>query len=70
MTALADAVAFRGLSDNQISTIANGTFAGLTALTLLYDARLWGFMVMFGSRWCLHGCGDLFPQAYLRPAFL
>jgi hypothetical protein len=71
VTALAHAVVCRRrwLYTNQISTIANGAFTGLTALTELYGAGLWGFMVMFGSRWCLHGCGDLFPQAYLRPAF-
>jgi hypothetical protein len=30
------------LNNNQISTIANGTFAGLTALQYLYGAGLWG----------------------------
>jgi hypothetical protein len=42
--ALAHAVACRrrDLDSNQISTIANGAFAGLTALTDLYDAGLWG----------------------------
>jgi hypothetical protein len=42
-TALADVVLCRRrrLNSNQISTIANGAFAGLTALTDLYDAGLW-----------------------------
>ncbi len=39
----------RDLSFNQISTIANGTFAGLTALTLLYGAGLWAGRVIFGA---------------------
>jgi hypothetical protein len=34
------------LSYNQISTIANGTFAGLTALTQLYGAGLLGFFLL------------------------
>ncbi len=52
MTALAHAVVSRRrqLYSNQISTIGNGAFTGLTALTSLYGAGLWGFMVMFGSR--------------------
>ncbi len=43
VTALAHAVVClrRELYNNQISTIANGTFAGLTALTVLYGAGLW-----------------------------
>jgi hypothetical protein len=43
MTALADAVLCRcrRLDSNQIRTIANGAFAGLTALTELYGAGLW-----------------------------
>jgi hypothetical protein len=43
VTALAHAVVFlrRQLQGNQISTIDNGTFAGLTALTELYGAGLW-----------------------------
>jgi hypothetical protein len=42
-TALANAVVCRArlLQDNQISSIAKGTFAGLTALTQLCDAGLW-----------------------------
>ncbi len=41
-TALAHAVVCRRrqLYNNQISTIASGAFAGLTALTLLYAAGL------------------------------
>ncbi len=43
-TALAHPVACRRryLNSNQISTIANGTFAGLTTLTSLYGAGLCG----------------------------
>ncbi len=43
VTALAHAVACRrrSLNSNQISTIVNGTFVGLTALTVLYVAGLW-----------------------------
>jgi hypothetical protein len=33
------------LYSNQISTIANGAFAGLTGLTYLYDAGLWAWAV-------------------------
>jgi hypothetical protein len=55
------------LFTNQISTIANGAFTGLTALQVLYDMGLWGFMVILLA--ALHGCGHLFPRAYLRPAF-
>jgi hypothetical protein len=54
-TAPADAVVCRqrDLNRNQISTIANGTFAGLTALTLLYGAGLWaGLSLLLAS--CLH----------------
>ncbi len=42
---MTDAVACRCrvLSNNQISTIANRTFAGLTALTELYGVGLFGF---------------------------
>jgi hypothetical protein len=45
MTALADAVLCRRryLDSNQIRTIANGAFAGLTALTSLYGAGLWAW---------------------------
>ncbi len=39
----------RDLFSNQISTIANGAFAGLTALTTLYGTGLW----VFGCLWCL-----------------
>ncbi len=41
-TALAHALVCRrrSLSNNRISTIANGAFGGLTALTLLYVAGL------------------------------
>ncbi len=39
----------RDLSFNQISTIANGTFAGLTALTSLYGVGLWAGRVIFGA---------------------
>ncbi len=43
VTALAHAVLCwcRWLDSNQMSTIANGTFSGLTALTELYGAGLW-----------------------------
>jgi hypothetical protein len=34
---------------NRISTIANGAFTELTALTQLYGAGLFGFWVIFGS---------------------
>jgi hypothetical protein len=69
VTALAHAVVCRRryLSNNQISTIANGAFAGLTALTDLYGAGLW-VRVIFGSR-CLVLAWMRFPRAYLRPAF-
>jgi hypothetical protein len=42
-TALAHAVVCRRrwLHNNTISTISNGAFAGLTALTELYDTGLW-----------------------------
>ncbi len=72
MTALAYAVVCRcrDLWNNQISTIANGTFTGLTALTQLYGAGLWGFWLsLVLVAWSLHGCGHLFPRAYSRPAF-
>jgi hypothetical protein len=57
VTALSHAVVCRrrSLSSNyQIGTqtIANGTFTGLTALTELYGAGLWGCWLIFGSR-CL-----------------
>jgi hypothetical protein len=45
--ALAHAVVSRcrDLDSNRISTIANGTFSGLTALQYLYGAGLWGFLL-------------------------
>jgi hypothetical protein len=45
-TALAHMVVCRRrwLFSNQISTIADGAFAGLTALTQLYDSGLWGYL--------------------------
>jgi hypothetical protein len=53
---------YRGLDNNQISTIANGAFAGLTALTGLYGAGLWvlGYLwfVLLGGG--IHA-GTLFP---------
>jgi asparagine N-glycosylation enzyme membrane subunit Stt3 len=47
----------RRLSSNQISIIANGTFAGLTALTWLYGVGLW----VLGYLWCflLGTCMDV-----------
>ncbi len=39
----------RDLSFNRISTIANGTFAGLTALTSLYGVGLWAGRMIFGA---------------------
>jgi hypothetical protein len=39
----------RRLSSNQISIIANGAFAGLTALSTLYGAGLWAVSVIFGA---------------------
>jgi hypothetical protein len=53
-TALAHGLVFRRrhLSNNQISTIANGAFAGLTALTRLYDVGLWA-----GLAWSLDAQG-------------
>ncbi len=51
--ALAHAVVCLGrvFSSNQISSIANGAFAGLTALTQLYGAGLWAVSVI--RVWCL-----------------
>ncbi len=51
MTALPHVVAFRRrqLHNNQISSLADGTFAGLTALTVLYVAGLW-IGVQHGAR--------------------
>ncbi len=72
MTALSHAVVCRRryLYNNQISTIANGAFTGLTALTELYGAGLWGFWLSLAvAAWWLHGCGGLSRRAYLRPAF-
>jgi hypothetical protein len=58
------------LHANQISTIANGAFTGLTALRVLYGAGLWGFWLSLAvAAWWLHGCGGLLRRAYLRPAF-
>ncbi len=56
-TALAHAVVSRcrALYMNQISTITNGTFAGLTALTELYGAGLWAGLSSLLAAWCLHG---------------
>jgi hypothetical protein len=45
----------RDLSSNQISTIANGTFARLTALQSLYDAGLSVVFLFLLAAWCLHG---------------
>jgi hypothetical protein len=44
------------LYSNQISTIANGAFTGLTALTELYGAGLWGLGYLWLS--LLGGCMD------------
>jgi hypothetical protein len=66
--ALADAASCRcrHLSNNQISTIANGTFTGLTALTWLYGAGLWGFgLSLVLAAWLSHGCGGLFEGCFL-----
>jgi hypothetical protein len=53
-------ILLRWLYSNKISTIANGTFAGLTALTRLYGAGLLAGWVFLGPCfWCLHGCGSL-----------
>jgi hypothetical protein len=55
-TALAHAVVcrHRDLSRNQISTIANGTFSGLTALAGLYGAGLCGLpgLSLVLAAWC------------------
>ncbi len=68
-TALAHAVLCwcRWLSSNQISTIANGTFAGLTALTELYGAGLWAGMSLlrFVLAWIWGAEGW---QSFPRPA--
>ncbi len=58
MTALAEAN--RYFYNNQISAIANGTFAGLAELTELYGAGLCAERPS-----CLHG--SLAPRAYFRP---
>jgi hypothetical protein len=61
-TALAHGLVFRRrhLSNNQISTIANGAFAGLTALTRLYGAGLWAGLAWSleaqGCNWFLRAC--------------
>jgi hypothetical protein len=55
---LAHAVVCRGryLSSNEISSIANGAFGGLTALTYLYDVGLRvGLSLLLVAWWCLHG---------------
>ncbi len=59
VTALTHAVVCRRrrLESNQISTIANGAFTGLTALTWLYDAGLWGFWLNLVS--LLDACMDV-----------
>ncbi len=71
MTAPAHAVVCRcrSLWGNRISTIANGTFAGLTALTELYGAVLWGKGYLW--LWLLVGCMDagLIRRAYLISAY-
>jgi hypothetical protein len=56
-TALAHAVFCRRrwLTSNQISTIANGAFAGLTALTELYGTGLW-VRVIFGACCLVFAC--------------
>jgi hypothetical protein len=41
---------------NQISIIANGAFSGLTALSQLYGAGLWGLGYLWVS--LLGGCMD------------
>jgi hypothetical protein len=58
VTALADAVACRRrqVDSNRISTIANGAFTGLTALTWLYGAWLWGLGYLWFS--LLSACMD------------
>jgi hypothetical protein len=68
LTALAHAVVFRrrDLANNNISTISNGAFNGLTALTELYAAGLWlGLSLVLGACWIW----GRFPRVYLRPAF-
>jgi hypothetical protein len=57
MIALAHAVVCRRrwLNNNQISTIGNGAFAGLTALTQLYDTAV-GLCLLLAA-WCSHGFG-------------
>jgi hypothetical protein len=71
VTALSHAVVYwrRSLPKNQIGTIANGAFTGLTALTNLYDAGLWGLGYLWVS--LLGGCmdGSLVRRALLKPAF-
>ncbi len=54
-TALGHAVICRRrrLDSNQISIIANGTFAGLTALTRLYGAGLWTLVVFVACCFCV-----------------
>jgi hypothetical protein len=66
--ALAHAVVCRcrDLSYNQISTIANGTFTGLTALQYLYDAGVgWADLIL--AAWPLHGSEVL--GGFYRPVF-
>jgi hypothetical protein len=79
-TALAHALVCRRrwLYNNQISTIANGAFAGLTALSQLYGAglraRSLGCLcisslllrcLVFATMW---GAEGSFPRAHFRPA--
>jgi hypothetical protein len=63
-TALSHAVVCRRryLSRNKISTIASGTFAGLTALTQLYGA---GLLALLLTAWCWYGSEAL--RGGLRP---
>jgi hypothetical protein len=59
--ALAHAVVCRRRYSNniRISTIANGAFAGVTALTELYDAGLWARRTLILASWFLHGSSGL-----------
>jgi hypothetical protein len=55
MTAFAHAVVCwrRDLGINQISSLANGTFSGLTALTILYGAGLWIWVFFLACFFCV-----------------
>jgi hypothetical protein len=73
-TALAHAMVCwrRNLYSNQISTIANGAFAGLTALQTLYGAGMWvrvvfvAFFLLFAWVY-VWGAEGSFPRTYVRP---